>query len=61
MKRGWHGPRMCVLCYLEEEETFHIFHSSPFFKSAWNMVSQSLKLRGHLKATNLEYVLDLVL
>nr|CAD1841683.1 unnamed protein product [Ananas comosus var. bracteatus] len=38
MKRGWHGPTICVLCNLEGESLTHILFSCSFASSVWNCI-----------------------
>jgi hypothetical protein len=44
LKRGWQGPRLCLLCRGNEETVFHLFVQCPFTVSIWNKILNHFKL-----------------
>lgn len=43
-KKGWIGPSICQLCFLEEESAQHIFIHSAFARSVWAIITAALNL-----------------
>jgi ribonuclease HI len=44
LKRGWQGPRLCLLCRGNEEMGLHLFVQCPFIVSIWNKITIHFKL-----------------
>jgi hypothetical protein len=44
LKRGWQGPRLCLLCRGNEETGLHLFVQCPFTVSIWNKITIHFKL-----------------
>jgi hypothetical protein len=47
VKRGFLGPRKCVLCGKDEEIVLHLFVKCNFTKDIWTLVLKDLKLKNY--------------
>jgi hypothetical protein len=46
VKRGFLGPRRCVLCGKSEELVYHLFVDCNFTKDIWYTIHKDLKLES---------------